>query len=513
MTLGLQRIRLIGLGCGLVWSVMAGVVSLAAAPITDPLVAIRHLPANNPYRAPLEKFLNLPEEQRTLLAMWAQKPKSGEALPPSLTAEQRAWVADLGAAVLAAAHQPQAAEWPAVPDPADPENPMGMTIPHVGAVNQLARIVNHSAADLAPGEAIGYYAAVAQLGRQVRTGGTLIDQLTGVAVEGLAIAETSRRLGEFSGADLDKLTASWAALKSAPGIGDSLRGERDLFFKPLLEKIIKPGLAAMIAEENELSGTSVLSQDGVGAGLRLAAIINDGHRMIGLEDRSSGTSFFVEEGKTVNGVAVLSIDFDRSRAMLRVHGKDAVLDLVSKRIVERRADARRLMRLFGMMDGMSSNQDGNNAKSVSNLLKRVQAHPGCLDDYIKQLQENYDAGITGAMLRAEQPKMGVGPKLSSSDDPLLALLAPTSEFELVARLFKRAELTTKMLDAAVGLRRQQLSGAPSVPAVDPWSQNGEGFRLTATPDGGFILSSIYEGRSGKPVEYKYATPDAGLVRR
>lgn len=506
MTHGFRRI---GKFLGLLWGLVA-----AAATAADPQAAIRHLPANNPYRAAIEEYLGLPEEDRTRLVAWARKTGEGDAPPPVLTAEQRARVADLSAAVLAAARQPQAAEWPLVPDPADPENPAAITVPHVGPIMQLARIVNRSAADLPPGEAIDRYAAVAQLGRQARNGGTLIDQLAGVAAEGLATGETSRRLGEFSGADLDRLTAAWAALKPSPGLDAAFRGERDLFFKPLLEKIIGPGLAAMLAEENALSGTvTAPAANDVGAGLRLTAIINDGQPMIGLEERATGTAFFVREGKTVNGVSVLSIDFERNRAMLRVHGKEAVLDLVSKRIVERKAAVGRLFRLLGGMDGLSAGGGDEGPKIVADLLKHARIHPEGLGGYIKELQADYDRMLADELLRAERPKAEArDPASLRSENPLLALIMPS--FESVARRINQSELAGTMLDAAVGLRRRQLNGSlPVRAAVDPWSGAGEGFRLTIIPDGGFILGSAYESAPGKPVEYKYGAPDAGPERK
>jgi hypothetical protein len=38
---------------------------------SDPLASIRHLPASNPYRAPLEKLLTLPREDQEALRAWA----------------------------------------------------------------------------------------------------------------------------------------------------------------------------------------------------------------------------------------------------------------------------------------------------------------------------------------------------------------------------------------------------------------------------------------------------------
>jgi hypothetical protein len=302
-------------------------------------------------------------------------------------------------------------------------------------------------------------------------------------------------------------------LRPAPGLDQVLRRERDLFFLPLVEKVIRPGLAALIAEENELAGVSAprAADDGVSA-FRLTAIINDGQRMIGLENRSAGTSFFVQEGKTVNDVTVLSIDFDRKRAMLRVCGKDAVLDLVSRRIVERTQAASRLLRLLKTAQGVSSNESSQAEQVIADLVKRARAHPEGVDGCLRDLLADHDAGLAAVLLRAEHPAFEARPARTADESPLLMLTFPA--LDTVARRLTQAELTTTMLGAAADVRRRQLDGerAP-VPAADPWAKKGEGLTLVPANDGGFTLRSIYENHSGKPTEYKYAAPDAGLVRR
>jgi len=128
------------------------------------------------------------------------------------------------------------------------------------------------------------------------------------------------------------------------------------------------------------------------------------------------------------------------------------------------------------------------------------------------LLATYDNGIADALLRAEQPKAEVrSTTQAGAQNPLLYIVMPS--FEPVARRINQAELATKMLDAAIELRRRKLAGTASLPAVDPWAKNGESLLLTPALDGGFTLRSIYEVRPGKPVEYKFAAPDAGIVRR
>ena len=483
----------------------------AADSPADPLAAIRHLPADNPYRKPLEKWLNLPEEERKALSSWAEVKKEGEAPAPPLTSGQSELIAGLTASLRSAARQQDAAVWPLVPNPAEPDNPMAIMVPHVGVMMSLGRLVTRGTESTQPRDAIETYAAVAQMGRQMRMGNALIDHLAGVAVEGIATAGAAKRLGEFSAADLDALHAAWAGLKAVPGTDQALRCERDTFFKPFLKHILKPGLAALLAEQAGLAETTPAARAGVGADLRVTAIINDGQRMIGMEDLANGRSFFVSEGKTVNEVTLVSIDFARNRAVLRIGGKDAIMDLASRRIVERQAAANRLLRTLGLADSFSPDQRGAADELIGRLVQRVQNHPGGLDDYIRQLESHYETALSDSLLRAEQPKFDASAKGTPPDDPLLAMLIPT--FDGVARTLNRAELTVTMFNAAVALRSQELAGKPPAAAVDPWAKDGEKLHVDRNPDGGFILRSIYEGRDGKPVEYKFAAPDAGLIRR
>lgn len=475
------------------------------------LTPIQHLPAGNPYREVLEKYLLMPEVDRVALLSWSEKKGEGEAPSPPLTAGQRELLAGLTGMVREAAGRPDAAVWPLVPDAKDPDNPLAITLPHIGSLIALGRIVTRGAGELPAPEAIDTCAAVAQMGRQARSGHTLIEQLTGAALEGITTAEVARRIGEFSGPELDRLSVAWAGLRPAPGIDRALAGERERFFKPFLDQILKPGLAALLAEQEALSGTGPSEGGGVGSELRLTALISDGQRMIGLENRISGASFFVAEGKTVNEVTLLSINFDRKRAMLRVRGKEAVMDLVSKRIVERREAVSRLSRVLKFMGSFSSEPMRETDALLDGLVRRARNHPAGLDGYIGELQSHYDAGLVDALQRAEQPRIDDSSMKSPPDDPVLIMLSPG--FESIARRLTGSELTPVLLRTAVALRQEQLAGKPARPLADPWSKKGEALRIQRTSDGGFILSSIYEDRAGRPVEYKYAAPDAGQVRR
>ena len=146
----------------------------AADSAADPLAFIRHLPASNPYRKPLEKWLSLPDEERKSLSSWAEVKGECEAPAPPLTAEQSELIAGLTASLRSAAHQQDAAVWPLVPNPAEPDNPMAIMVPHVGVMMSLGRLVTRGTENTQPRDAIETYAAVAQMGRQMRMGNALL---------------------------------------------------------------------------------------------------------------------------------------------------------------------------------------------------------------------------------------------------------------------------------------------------------------------------------------------------
>jgi len=498
--------------CGWLVACLVFVCGLPAADATsDPLADIRHLPANNPYRKTLEQWLSLPREQRDALSSWAGKKADGEPPAPPLTPEQSEWVASLSASLRTASRQPDAADiWPLVPSATEPDNLMAATLPHISVVMDVGRLVARGTENLPTRDAIETDAALAQMGRRMRAGGVLIGDLVGVSLESLATAGIAKRLGEFSAADLDAVRAAWAGLKASPGADQALRAERDVFFEPFLKQILKPGLAALLAEQAGLADNAPTS-NGVGSNLRLTALISDGQRMIGLEDTTKGRSFFVGEGKTVNGVTLVSIDFKQNRAALRIGDKDAILDLTSKRIVERQAAANRLIHMLGMANSFADAPAPGADELLRSLVQHARDHPGGLDGYIQQLMSAYDKTLAQSLLRAEQPKMDADPTTHPAQDPVLAVLMPS--FDSLVRTLNKSDLSTTMLNAALTLRRQELAGAPLQTPHDPWGQSGDNLQMERSPDGGFILRSVYEGRAGKPVEYKFAAPDAGMMRR
>jgi len=499
--------------CGWIGAFFLFACGLPAAEATaDPLADIRHLPASNPYRKTLEQWLSLPPEERATLSSWAGKKGEGQTPVTTLTAEQSERVASLTASLLAASRQPNTAVWPLVPSAAEPDNPMAGTLPHVRVVMDLGRLVAKGTESLPPHDAIQTAAAIAQMGRQMRAKeGAIMDHFLGGALESLATTSMAKRLGEFSTADLDEMHTAWAALKAALGSDQALRGERDLFFRPFLKQILKPGLAALLAEQEGLEETAPATEGSVGAGLRLTAIINDGQRMIGLEDKAKGRSFFVAEGKTVNEVTLVSIDFKQNRAALRIGDKDAIMDLTSKRIVARQPAANRLIRMLDMGGAFSQDPEKSADELISNLVQRIRNRPGGLDGFIQQLESDYDKVLAESLLWAEQPKTITRSNGFPFEDPLLNALIPNTD--IVPRRINQADLTVAMLDAAASLRRQELAGQPLQAPPDPWAKDGESLHVERKPDGSFILRSIYESSKGKPVEYKFAAPDAGLIRR
>jgi hypothetical protein len=62
----------------------------------------------------------------------------------------------------------------------------------------------------------------------------------------------------------------------------------------------------------------------------------------------------------------------------------------------------------------------------------------------------------------------------------------------------------------VQLRLRALGQSDATPPADPWAEDGSGFAVEPTKDGGFLLRSRYETRPDKPLTLKFAAPDAGL---
>lgn len=355
-------------------------------------------------------------------------------------------------------------------------------------------------------EAVDVYAAVAQMGRQQRAGGTLIEQLVGVVAENFAFQAVARRLNEFSADDLRRLATAWAELRSAPSLEEALRGERDAFFVPILRNVVLPGLTAELSGDAG-EGTSV---EGSFDDLRLSALVDLGgdERSISLEKTATGETFTLREGRTVNGVELLSIDFGARRAIIRRDGSEGVVNLDSKAISSRRRDGRRLRELMGFSTEASG--DGFSERYLA-WVAAVRKHPGGLEGYEKDLNAEYDLRIAEQMDLATQAKLSEHrPELP--DDLILRTLMPT--MYALSRNLTRAGLSTDMLQAAIQMRLADLGAADerdAVKVVDPWATDCSGFVYQKTADGGFQLSSAYEAAPDQGTTFKFAAPDAGYL--
>lgn len=494
--------------------------STPAAPARDEaLDYLQNLPANNPYRAPLLRLKQLPTKEREALEAWVNHTPDPDALDapvPSLDPAQRALARELADDLVTAASAPAAtfADWPLH---LTSDDPLATSLPAVGLIRQLARIAVKTADTLPPEEALAAYASVAQLGRQQRAGTTLIEQLTGVAVEGIALSAASRRLLDYSPAQLHRLSAAWAALHPAPSNADAFTGERDLFFRPIVEKIIRPGLVALLSED-----PTTLDQPDADAGftrdLRLSSLIDlgDGERRISLENTDTGVTFSITEGKSTEGIELLSLDFTRHEAVIRRGTREAVIHLETKQIVERARAAERIQELFKGFDILQ--EEGTGLAALRGIAERARRHPRGVDGYVEDLYAEYQRTIDAQVAAAENPRLPAEPAPSSpadsapDEDPLLAISRPT--FGRVARAFNNVATQSVMLQAAINHRLGQLHESIDPFAhPDPWAEKeNTTFDYTPTPDGGFTLSSRYEVNPDAPLTYKFAAPDAGFLR-
>jgi hypothetical protein len=497
-------------------------LTLATRPLAaDTLADIEAIPASNPYRAALVRYAGLSAEDRETLDHWIS-PADDKTPPPTLTAAQQTLVHDLTSAVVATANSPAttAADWAPKPDPKDPDDPTKATFPSIVPIRTLARIAAKTAESLPPADAIAAYAAVAQLGRQQRAGTTLLQQLVGVAVEGIALSGASKDLLRFSPAELQHLSAAWDGLLPYPTIEAALAGERDLFFKPIIEKKILPGLRALLAEEAADAPDSAAPAAQPDAertftrDLRLSGLLDlgDGERRILLENAATHVVLTLRENVAVEGITLTGIDFEKRRAYIRHDDQEAVIYLQSKQIVERSRAAAEIRALFESSLGMNTTEGPDGAKMLRALLDRVRAHPDGADGYVRDLLVAYQQSIDRQIADAAQAKALPDAATPPSDDPLLNLLVPT--FGRAARTLHNIETESVMLKTAVQLRLAALGQpktATTLPA-DPWAGDGSGFSMEKTPDGGFLLRSRYEFRPDKPLTYKFAAPDAGFVR-
>ena len=473
----------------------------------------RPLPASNPYRAAIERIQALTPEDREALDAWIS-PEDGQTAPV-LTETQRAFVRELSTAVIEAAAAPDtsAADWDTF-DPTD--DPMTATIPSVGPMRQLARLVVKEADELPPSQALAHYTAVAQFARRQREGGSLIQQLTGCAIEGIAQAGVSRRLADFTGDELALLARDWAALDPSPTLAEAFAGERDQFFRPLVDRCILPGLRELLAEGEVAE--DVAETEGAGDGftrdLRLSALVDlgAGERRISLENTQTGEVITLRPGETEAGIELVSLDFDQRIAILRSGEEEAVINLRSKRIVPRGREVARLRALFAGQNALSDEDKVESA--YRDLVARVRQHPGGAEGYAEDLYADYQRALDAQIALADSPRAPrEEPTTPPNADPFVALVSPT--FGRLGRTFRNVDTQATMLQAAVHARLAQLghpAGAAPAP-VDPWADDGGGFTASPTPDGGFLLRSRYEVSPEAPLTYKFAAPDAGFVRQ
>ena len=481
--------------------------------LTGPVhAADRPLPASNPYREAIERIEALAPDERATLDAWIS-PEEGQTAPV-LSEPQRNFVRELATALIEASDAPDttAADW----DSSDPsDDPMTATIPSVGAMRQLSRLVIKDADELPASEALAHYGAVAQFGRRQREGGSLIQQLTGCAIEGIAQAGVARRLTDFSGDELALLARDWASLAHSPTLAEAFASERDKFFRPLIDRCILPGLRELLAEGD--AGEANAQPEGAGEGfsrdLRLSALVDlgAGERRISLENTRTGEVITLQPSETEAGIELVRLDFDQRIAILRSGEEEAVINLRSKRIVPRGREIARLRALFDGQKAISDERDVDSA--YRDLVARVRRHPGGPEGYVEDLYAEYQRAIDAQIASADSVRAPRSePKPPANSDPFVALVSPT--FGRVGRVFRNLDTEAVMLQSAVHARLVQLGhpeGAAPAPA-DPWDADGGGFTAEATPDGGFVLRSRYEVNPDAPLSYKFAAPDAGFVR-
>ena len=468
---------------------------------------IRQLPESNPYRAVLERYAALPEDVRNRVSEWSS-PSENAAASKALDQADQALVDELASALVAAAKEPLPAHaWKPVPAPETKEDFFSINIPAVAPLRNLGRLAVKAAEDLPSGESLEVYAAVARFGRGHRGADTIVHQLTGVALEGIAMAAATRRLNEYSPEELRQLGEVWRALPPPPSLEAALNVERDGMFRPMLDRFLRPALHALLAlHEDAESDSPTFTRN-----LRLAGLLDlgGGERRISLENVAEQTHFSLKEGQMVDGIELLSLDFEKRQALIRRGHREAVINLESKEIVERRPDPEELRRRLGGLGMVSSSYDETVIEA--RWLERVRSHPRGIDGCIEDLVASYDRELARQIAHASRP---IPPDKADDTAEDSILQTTTSTLGAIARTFQGAHTQSAMLDAAIHHRLVQLGAADSASApADPWSDDGKGFDLQPASDGaGFILASRYQVRPGQPVTYKFAAPDAGFIR-
>lgn len=491
----------------------------AAAPAPDPLDKIRHIPESNPYRATLATWLSLPATDRSAIATWAKGDFDDTSPPAALSTGQKALARQLAGALRDAASAPptSAADWPLQYDPKEPHNPRNASMPEIADVRDLARITVKVADESPAAEAVALYAATARLGRDTSQGATLIHTVAGMVIDGIAQNGASRRLGEFSPTELEALSVAWKNLPAPSGIKSVMDAERNRFFIAALEKQILPGLRAYLA-----AGAPALDQlpdetdaDDAVARLRLSALVDfgDGEKQITLENRDTGEAFTVTRQRPAEGVELLDFDIPGHRATIRVHGREAIVNLQTKEIIARSDALKKFARFLEDMIPPDDENSGNSSTLTrSPWLDLVKNHPGGVDGYYADILARYDAIFAQQLAESKQPEISERSFVIRNErDPIIATLTPS--IGGLARNLEATDLNALMLQAAI---RHRLGQADQAPA-DPWfatspDEAASPFVFTATPDGGFTLASRYQRWKDEPVTYKFAAPDAGSVR-
>lgn len=495
----------------------------ATPPQFPPETFIRHLPETNPYRPVLTSLLSASAEDQDALRAWFNSNENAGAAPatPSvpLTAAQQALARELTESLTRAASAPPtaASDWPLQFPPEDPDHLYAGNLPEIGSLRLLAKIATRTADALPAPQSIRIYGAVGQLARQQRNGLFIIQQLTGSAIEETAMAAVSRRLGELDADGLQDLARSWSELTPFTDPRRALENERDVGCTWFVEAVLHPALLEILSPESPSADTAdPTTTDATPAtftrDLRLSGLIDlgGGERLISLENIVTGEHFTVSALQPAHGIRLLHIDFERHEAIIRRGRREAVIHLESKQITERRfipvrEPAKQLEEAL-----RNTTPDWDKKRAV--WLNRIRNHPGGIAGYLEDLTTLNDRYYEQAFASAAQAQAPATPTSPAAlEDPALALITPA--IGGVLRKLHGSITAAETLQAAIHHRLSQLGQAPTQPAsADPWAESpGTGFVNESTPDGGFVLRSLYEFRPGAPLTYKFAAPDAGLV--
>lgn len=486
-----------------------------AAPKKDSTLYFEQLPATNPYREVLLRLDALPATDREILKNWVRGYTEDEPPPPAPSGEQLALARELTAGLVTAAARselepvsPGTDLWPIYYPNGDDENPFSAIFPGLGPLRELAQLSTKVAADSPASEAIEIYTAAARLGRERRSGTTLIEQLTGIAIEGIAQSGVASRLRDFSAEELEDISLHWANLPAPPDNIAAMRGERDLFFIPLLKKHLLPGMEELLAAEvSGIPPPEPAAEGDYTRDLRLSGLVDlgDGELRVSLENTRTRETITLTPTAPAEGIELGAVDFAARTAILRRNGVEAVVNLESKKIRLRGAAARELKAVFTQWFG---EEEGKGM--LARILSEARSDPDGAAGYFRRITAHYDALLVAQVASAEDPVARPRPDLVN-DDPILANLMPT--FSQVARTMQSIGTQNVMLQAAIARRLGELRpDAPAETISDPWTDDASPFTFSPTEDGGFTLRSVYQVRENQPIVYKFAAPDAGFQR-